>query len=129
SLSDGGVIIGVPTGPITRFDASGGRVAEYGRAGGGPGEYRMVFGANEEPDGRIVLHDFGGSRRVVFSTDGAPLVTHLDTPDPGVRDIGLSPRGFAVLREPPAAMGDSIRAEIVLIRDTLPPKVVGELDL
>ncbi len=126
---EGEVLIGMPGGPITRFSAAGARVAEYGRTGGGPGEYQFAFGAHMEPDGRVVVHDFRQGRRVVFAADGTPLTTVADEPDMGTRDVFLDVRGLAVLSDPPAAPGDSVSSNIKLFRDTVPPSVVAQLPL
>jgi hypothetical protein len=125
----GGVIIGMPRGPFTRFDSTGGIVARYGRQGGGPGEYAFVQGVHVEPDGRVVLQDFGQSRRVVYAPDGTPLVTQRLDPDFGIRDLSFGPHGFAILRDPPAEVGDSVMSEVRVFRDTLPYTVAGRLSL
>jgi hypothetical protein len=125
---DGGVILGMPSGPVARFDSAGAFVAEYGRAGGGPGEYRFLRGAHVLPDGRVVLHD-GVSRRLLFAADGTPLATHSEDQGTGVRNASLEARGLAVLSDPPAEVGDSVRSEVRLLRDTLPAVVVARVPL
>ena len=126
---DGGVIVGMARGPVTRFDSTGARVATYGRPGGGPGEYRFVPAAHVERDGRVILHDFSQSRRLVFAADGAPLRTHSDPRGVGVREFAVDRRGFAVLSDPPATPGDSVRSEVLLLTDTLPPKLIALIPL
>lgn len=125
---DGGAIVGMPSGPVARFDSAGALVAEYGRKGGGPGEYRRLRGAHTLPDGRVVLHD-GVSRRLLFAADGTPIATLIGERDVGVRGMSLESRGLAVLSDPPAAVGDSVRSEVRLLRDTLPPVVVAHVPL
>lgn len=125
---DGGVILGGPSGPVARFDSAGGLIAEYGREGGGPGEYRRLRGAQVLPDGRVVLHD-GVSRRLLFAADGTPLATHVGAPEPGVRDVVMESRGLAVLSDPAAEVGDSVLSEVRLLRDTLPAAVIARIPL
>jgi hypothetical protein len=125
----GGVIIGLGGGPVTRFDSAGRPIATYGRPGGGPGEYRFVASAHVESDGRVVLQDVARSRRLVFAADGTPLLTHNDPRAVDMREFALDRRGFAMLSDPPANPGDSVRSEVQLLRDTLPPHIVAYVPL
>lgn len=126
---DGGAVIGLPQGPITGFGPNAELVASYGRRGGGPGEYAFVPGVHVAPDGRVILYDFAQSRRTVFAADGTLLGTEPREPDFGMRDMSFGARGYAVLWEPPAEIGDSVISEVRLYRDTLPFIVVGRMPL
>ena len=127
--SGGGVFIWSESGPVVRFDTTGAPSRQYGRVGEGPGEYQAVVGVHQEPDGRVVLTDFGRPRRLVFALDGTPLATHRDTPDLGRRDMRPDPRGFIVLSDPPGEAGDSVQSEFQLFRDTMPPVIVATIPL
>lgn len=128
---DGGVILGVPAGPVARFDPAGTLIAEYGRQGGGPGEYRRLHGAYVLEDGSVVLQD-RVSHRLLFAADGTPIATHIEVLEDqgqGIRDLRLVSDGFAFLDDPPADVGDSVLSEVRLLRDTLPPVLVARVPL
>ena len=54
---------------IRQFDSSGAWVANVGREGRGPGEYRRVNGMRVLPDGRLAIWDAGNARITVYDTD------------------------------------------------------------
>jgi hypothetical protein len=56
---------------IVRYGPDGRVAGEIGRAGGGPGEYGIVFGMALEPDDDLVVWDGSGSRLGWFGPDGS----------------------------------------------------------
>ena len=54
---------------VSRFDATGQFLGEYGRRGQGPGEFRYVFGLGGSPDGCVYLYASDG-RVLRFGEDG-----------------------------------------------------------
>lgn len=74
-------VIGMRDGATIVYDASyerlalfdrGGRFVRYvGRSGGGPGEYRTLYGATALPDDRTVAWDGGGARLNFYGPDGS----------------------------------------------------------
>lgn len=125
AATDGAALIWAVGGPIARFDTTGAPPVEYGRPGSGPGEYRRAVGVHQEPDGRVVVTDLSPPRRIVFAADGTPLATRVDVVEFGARWLHAEARGFAMLVDPPAEVGDSVQSEFRLLRDTLPPLVVA----
>jgi hypothetical protein len=97
-LRDGSLIIVDGTGTtqaVRQYDAAGRYLRTIGRVGDGPGEYQMVTGVAELPDGRIVMAD--RARRLnVYSATGRPLVTWR----PNIP--------FALTNNPYAGLGSSL---------------------
>lgn len=60
---------------LRRFDANGKYVGPIFRAGSGPGEYKNVIGMAVLSDDRLVVHDFGNRRYIVYSAEGHLLDT------------------------------------------------------
>lgn len=59
---------------IRRYGPDGSHLADIGREGGGPGEYRRPDGGIAIlPDGRLLLRDPGNARFTVYAPDGAYL--------------------------------------------------------
>lgn len=59
---------------LRKYAPDGSYLTTFGRAGGGPGEYRMPdAGLAVLPDGRVLLRDPGNTRISVYSPDGEYL--------------------------------------------------------
>lgn len=58
---------------LRTYDAQGRHLADFGRDGGGPGEYKSPDGGLAMlPDGRIAVRDPGNARIQLFAADGTP---------------------------------------------------------
>ncbi|MBW3570585.1 MAG: 6-bladed beta-propeller [Gemmatimonadetes bacterium] len=58
------------------FDAQGRHLRAFGRAGGGPGEFKQPMGMAVAPDGALWVVDPGSMRYTVFDESGAVVATH-----------------------------------------------------
>ena len=77
-------------GPIVRrYDADGRHVADIGRVGEGPGEYRSVYGLGVLGDGRLILWDPLNARLSTYGADG-----EWESSRPVFEGIGGVDRGF-----------------------------------
>ncbi|MGH7130044.1 MAG: hypothetical protein ACREIV_15845, partial [Planctomycetaceae bacterium] len=59
---------------LRKYGRDGRHIANFGREGGGPGEYKSPDGGLVVfPDGRVAARDPGNARIQIFAQDGAPL--------------------------------------------------------
>ncbi|HKI94018.1 MAG TPA: 6-bladed beta-propeller [Gemmatimonadales bacterium] len=99
-LSDGRIIVAeASTQELRVFDSTGRYVGEWGRRGGGPGEFRGLDGVFSIPGDTVIALDLGLERITEFSRAGAVIATvgypgfdHVDGALSGVRL--LVRRGF-----------------------------------
>jgi hypothetical protein len=61
---------------ISRFDSTGSWVADLGREGSGPGEYRRVNDMRTLPDGQLAIWDARLGRITVYDTSGRYAESH-----------------------------------------------------
>jgi DNA-binding beta-propeller fold protein YncE len=64
---------------VAKFSPEGKFLSEWGRKGGGPGEFKIVHNVLIGADGRIYVADRGNSRIQIFQRDGT-LVTQWKSP-------------------------------------------------
>lgn len=84
---------------VSTFDAHGAPMATYGQKGGGPGEFRYPSSVAVEPDGEVLVYDFGKQSLVPFAADGTPLEQRrLTVPFYGVRMVA-GEKGLVLLSE------------------------------
>jgi hypothetical protein len=120
---------------LRKYAADGAYAASFGRAGGGPGEYRAPDGGLAVlADGRVLLRDPGNARVNVYSAEGVPLESwrirggfYSDTPLFTDRDGSV----YVMIHLDPASADAEFRYGLVryagdgLPRDTLVPPSSG----
>lgn len=106
------------------FDASGAFVRQFGRRGGGPGEFQAPLHIAVGRDGNVVVSDLGNRAFVVYTPAGqhvrnVPYPNEIGLPTSGVH---ADPRGGLLVRSmsipQPGATGPS---ETVIYRQPLTP--------
>lgn len=102
------------------FDRSGKFVRQFGKKGGGPGEFRAAIGMTVQGDGSVAVADLAARSYSLFSPDGRYLrsVPFLSDYMPMAFGSGFSahPRGgvvSAVRQAPPMTMDGRMRREVL----------------
>ncbi len=123
AASRDGVVAVMDVEPMVKlFDAAGAFLGAIGRAGAGPGEYRLgLIGIHHDT---VVVQDPSNSRMVLFLTDGTPIGEHPTRCCHYSRTLDIDDEGIASI--PGAASGGKGSA---LYRTTLAGEVIGAIDL
>ncbi|MEW5927871.1 MAG: 6-bladed beta-propeller [Gemmatimonadota bacterium] len=102
------------------FDRAGRFVRQFGKKGGGPGEFQMPLGMTVQGDGTVAVADLIARSYSLFSPDGRYLrsVPFVDGYMPMAMGGGFSshPRGgvvTAVRQAPPMTMDGRMRREVL----------------
>ncbi len=84
---------------VSTFNVDGSPIATYGREGGGPGEFRYPSSIAVEPNGGVLVYDYGKKALVPFAADGTVLDERpLTVPFNGVRMVATA-SGLVLLSE------------------------------
>lgn len=95
------------------FDADGGFVREFGRQGGGPGEFQLPLALALTAEGRVVVSDLARRSFTVFSPDGEYLSSHPFPDESGMPlpELRSRPAGGVLWTARALPMGGPVRVE------------------